>query len=73
MAYYPRIRDLREDNDLTQTDVAKLLFITQQQFTLPPNNYTLYGKYYKKERKWLNEKIRRNHRCSCKRSNGLKR
>ena len=39
MAYYPRIRDLREDNDLTQTDVAKLLFITQQQYSLYEKGY----------------------------------
>ena len=26
---YPRIRDLREDRDLTQTQVAKMLSISQ--------------------------------------------
>lgn len=39
MAYYPRIRDLREDNDLTQKDIAKLLFITQQQYSLYEKGY----------------------------------
>lgn len=39
MSYYPRIRDLREDNDLTQKDVAKLLFITQQQYSLYEKGY----------------------------------
>lgn len=39
MAYYPRIKDLREDRDLTQADVAKLLFITQQQYSLYENGY----------------------------------
>ena len=34
MAYYPRLRDLREDKDLTQKEIAKLLFITQQQYSL---------------------------------------
>ena len=30
--YYPRIRDLREDSDLTQTDIAKLLSMKQSQY-----------------------------------------
>ena len=32
MYYYRRLRDLREDNDLTQADIAKLLETTQQQY-----------------------------------------
>ncbi len=32
MNYYPRIRDLREDSDLTQTDIAKLLSMKQSQY-----------------------------------------
>lgn len=40
MAYYPRIRDMREDNDLTQSDVAKMLFITQQQYSLYEKGYS---------------------------------
>ena len=39
MAYYSRIKDLREDNDLTQAFVAKLLFITQQQYSLYEKGY----------------------------------
>ena len=31
MNYYERLKDIREDNDLTQTDVAKLLQTTRQQ------------------------------------------
>lgn len=31
---YQRIRDLREDRDLTQTDIAKVLNISQQQYQL---------------------------------------
>jgi len=31
--YYEKLRDLREDNDLTQTDVAKLLNTTQQVYS----------------------------------------
>jgi len=34
MAYYPHLRDIREDNDYTQTQVAKKLSITQQQYSL---------------------------------------
>lgn len=34
MACYPRLRDVREDRDKTQTDIAKLLLITQQQYSL---------------------------------------
>ena len=30
--YYPRIRDLREDKDLTQLDVSNLLGIKQPQY-----------------------------------------
>lgn len=29
-----RIKDLREDNDLTQSDIASLLLITRQQYSL---------------------------------------
>lgn len=32
--YYKRMRELREDNDLLQKDIAKLLQITQQQYGL---------------------------------------
>ncbi len=31
--YYERLRDLREDKDLTQTDVAKILNTTQQVYS----------------------------------------
>lgn len=34
MSYYKRIRDLREDSDLNQTQVAEKLNITQQQYQL---------------------------------------
>lgn len=30
--YYPRIRDLREDMDLTQSDIAKMLCMKQSQY-----------------------------------------
>ena len=37
--YFKRLRDLREDNDLKQKDIAKLLFITQQQYSLYEKGY----------------------------------
>lgn len=33
MFYYKRMRDLREDNDLTQKDIAKILETTQQVYS----------------------------------------
>lgn len=39
MAQYPRLKNLREDNDYTQTDIAKILFITQQQYSLYEKGY----------------------------------
>ncbi len=32
MGYYRRIRDLREDNDLTQRQIAKMLNMPQSQY-----------------------------------------
>ncbi len=32
-SYYERLRDLREDKDLTQSDIAKLLSTTQQVYS----------------------------------------
>ena len=34
MYFYQRIRDMREDNDLSQEKVAKILGITRQQYQL---------------------------------------
>ena len=31
--YFQRLRDLREDMDMTQTDVAKILFISQRTYS----------------------------------------
>lgn len=39
MAHYPRLKDLREDNDLTQKQVAEFLLITQQQYSLYEKGY----------------------------------
>lgn len=32
LAYYKRLRDLREDNDYTQKEIADLLYTTQPQY-----------------------------------------
>lgn len=32
MYFYPRLRDLREDRDLTQADIGQILGTTQQQY-----------------------------------------
>lgn len=32
MTYYPRLKDLREDNDLTQEEVATILNTTYQYY-----------------------------------------
>ncbi|MDE6124711.1 MAG: helix-turn-helix domain-containing protein [Eubacterium sp.] len=33
MKYYEKLRALREDNDLTQTDIANILKMKQQQYS----------------------------------------
>lgn len=38
--YYKRIRELREDNDVLQKDVAKLLNTTQQHYSRIENGST---------------------------------
>ena len=32
MAYYKRLRDLREDNNYTQKEIAEILYTTQPQY-----------------------------------------
>lgn len=32
--YYPRLKDIREDNDYTQKEIADVLRMTQQQYSL---------------------------------------
>ena len=39
MAYYRRIRDLREDHDLTQRKLAAILGLTQSQYFLYEKGY----------------------------------
>lgn len=38
--YYERMRELREDNDLKQSDVAKILMTTQQVYSRYENGIT---------------------------------
>ena len=54
MNYYERLKDIREDNDLRQTDIAKLLKTTRQQVSkwetgvqmMGVDKYITLAKYY---------------------------
>lgn len=54
MHYTERIRDLREDHDLTQTDIANLLHIGQRTYAdyelgktrIPLDSIIILAKYY---------------------------
>lgn len=54
MQYYQRLCDLREDHDMSQSDVAKLLGTTQQQYCryengtreLPIHHFVTLAEYY---------------------------
>ncbi len=54
MGYYKRLRELREDNDYTQKDIADVLFTTQPQYyryesgerDLPCDLVILLAKFY---------------------------
>lgn len=43
MNYYQRLKDMREDNDLTQNDIAKLLETTRQQIGKWENGVQMMG------------------------------
>ena len=43
MSYYSRLKDLREDHDLTQTDIANLLQTTRQQVSKWENGTQMMG------------------------------
>ena len=53
--YYERLRDLREDKDLTQTDIANILKTTQQVYSryengkneIPLHHLITLCKFYK--------------------------
>ena len=54
MQFYQRLRDLREDNEKTQAEIADLLCTTRQQysrwesgaFQMPIECYKILAKYY---------------------------
>lgn len=54
MYQYKRIRDLREDNDKTQADIANILGISRQHYSLyekgerelPMHHFITLAKYY---------------------------
>ena len=43
MNYYERLKDMREDNDLTQNDIAELLKTTRQQVSKWENGTQMMG------------------------------
>ena len=55
MYYYQRIRDLREDADKSQSEIASLLDMKRQQYAryengvqeIPPHHLITLAKYYK--------------------------
>ena len=54
MNYYKRLKDIREDNDLTQEDIAKILNTTRQQISkwetgaqmMGVDKYIILAKHY---------------------------
>ena len=54
MKFYQRLRDMREDHDMTQNDIAKILKTTQPQYTryetgereLPMHHFMTLAQYY---------------------------
>ncbi len=54
MYFYQRLRDIRDDKNLSQKDVGKILDTTQQQYArwelgqqeMPMHNFIVLAKYY---------------------------
>lgn len=54
MLFQQRLRDIREDNDKTQTQIAEILGTTRQQYSrwesgawqMPIENYKILAKFY---------------------------
>ena len=54
MQIYPRIKDIREDKDLSQTEIAEILNTTQTQYSrwergaqeIPLHNFIKLAQYY---------------------------
>lgn len=65
MYLYQRLRDLREDNDKTQSEIAKVLKITSQQYQLyesgkreiPLHHIVTLAKYYNVSLDYLSDLI----------------
>ena len=65
MYLYQRLRDLREDNDKTQAEIAKVLKITAQQYQLyesgkreiPLHHIVTLAKYYNVSLDYLSDLI----------------
>lgn len=65
MYLYQRLRDLREDNDKTQAEIAKVLKITSQQYQLyesgkrelPMHHFKTLAKYYNVSLNYLSDLI----------------
>ncbi len=63
MYYYKRLRDLREDNDLTQRQVAELIGTTQQVYSeyengireIPLYKMIILAKHYNVSLDWITE------------------
>ncbi|MEG1169704.1 MAG: helix-turn-helix transcriptional regulator [Erysipelotrichaceae bacterium] len=63
MYKYPRLKDLREDRDLTQEFIGSLLNTTQQQYSkyengvqeIPVHHLIILAKYYKTSLDYLVE------------------
>lgn len=59
--YYSRLKDIREDNDLTQSEIAKILFTSQRQYSrwetgfseIPVSILVLLANYYDVSLDWL--------------------
>lgn len=55
MTIYPRLRDLREDKDMNQTEIASILGTTQTQYSrwergaqeIPLHHFISLAKFYK--------------------------
>lgn len=54
MLFHQRLRDIREDNDKTQTQIAEILGTTRQQYSrwesgawqMPIENYKILAEFY---------------------------
>ena len=65
MYFYPRFKDLREDRDLDQEDIAKLLHTTQSQYSrwergayeMPLHHAITLAKFYRVTLDYITEQF----------------